>query len=143
MICFLYPMKEITRKWAEFASADLEAAEVQLQHGSKRGSAYQVAVFHCHQAIEKILKAHLVEQDQEVKKIHDLTTLRASTKLSIPEKLIGYIDELQPHYLIPRYPDLPFTPKFSFTYNRKNVDSIFKRTQEVFIWLTNELTQKK
>ncbi|OGL65420.1 hypothetical protein A3B21_01775 [Candidatus Uhrbacteria bacterium RIFCSPLOWO2_01_FULL_47_24] len=136
-------MKDITKKWVEFARADLDAAEVQMQYGAKRGSAYQVVVFHCHQSIEKILKAHLVEQDLEVKKIHDLTALRTATKLEIPEKFVQFIDELQPHYLIPRYPDLPFAPKFSFTYNRKNAEDILNKTKELFIWIENALMQKK
>lgn len=136
-------MKEVTKKWIEFARADLEAAEVQLQHGAKRGSAYQIAVFHCHQAVEKILKAHLVEQDKEIKKIHDLTVLRVTTGLTIPEKLVRHIDELQPHYLIPRYPDLPFIPKFAFTYNRENAEKIFLKTKELFVWIEGALVQKK
>lgn len=136
-------MKDVTKKWVAFARGDLEAAELQLQHGGTRGSAYQIAVFHCHQAIEKILKAYIVEQDKEVKKSHDLTQLRALTGLPITERLVQFIDELQPHYLIPRYPDLPFKSSFTFTYNRPNVQKILKQTQEIFLWLEQELTQKR
>ena len=136
-------MKEITKKWIEFAKADLEAARVQLRYGPKRSSAYQVAIFHCHQAVEKILKAHLVEQDQEVKKSHDLTALRVSTGLFIPEHIQQHIDELQPHYLIPRYPDFPFMPEFSFRYNRSNARTILDHTQTIVLWLEHAFKQKQ
>lgn len=136
-------MKEITKRWLEFAKADMDAAGVQLRHGKQRGSAYQVVVFHCHQAIEKILKAYLIEENHEIKKIHDVITLRTLAKIEIPENYQKYIDELHPHYLIPRYPDLPFAPTFSFTYNQKNVRQIYRNTKKVFIWLTKKLTQKK
>jgi len=136
-------MKDVTKKWVAFARGDLEAAELQFQHGGTRGSAYQIAVFHCHQAIEKILKAHIVEQDKEVKKSHDLTQLRALTGLSMPDHLVECIDNLQPHYLIPRYPDLPFKPSFTFTYNRANTKIILNQTQELLLWLEQKLTQKK
>lgn len=102
-----------------------------------------VPVFHCHQAVEKLLKAYLVEQDREAKKIHDLTTLRTEIKIDIPGEYVDIIDELQPHYLIPRYPDLPFSPQFSFTYNKKSTEDIFKKTRKLFIWLEKKLMQKK
>lgn len=136
-------MREITKKWVELSQADLIAAQTQFRYGPKKGSAYQIAVFHCHQAIEKTLKAYLVEKDIELRKTHDITYLRALTGLAMPEKIMAFIDTINPHYLFPRYPDLPFKPSFVFTYNRKNVSAIIAHTKQVTIWFENILTQKK
>lgn len=136
-------MKEITKKWIELARADLDAAQTQFHHGKRQGSAYQIAVFHCHQAIEKILKAYLVERDIAVTKTHDLSYLHAKVGLDLPVAMSDFIARLNPHYLLPRYPDLPFSSSFSFTYNRKNVLTIITETHTLFLWLEKRLSMKK
>jgi len=136
-------MKTITNQWLEFARADLDAAKVQFQHGPRQGSAYQITVFHCHQAIEKILKAYLIENDIPLHKTHDLTYLRSASRIKFPSKWIFFIDTLNPHYLYPRYPDLPFRPSFTFTYNRQNVLSILGKTEKLYLWLEKKITPQK
>lgn len=123
--------------------ADLEAAEVQLKYGKKSGSAFQISVFHCHQAVEKISKAFLLERKGDAPRIHDITRLRVLTGLHIPDDIVEAIDTLQPHYLIPRYPDMPFDPSFSFTYNKENTTHILNLTKKVFVWINNQLEPKK
>lgn len=142
-LCYYENMKVTTQKWIDLARADLDAAFVQFRYGGTRGSAYQIAVFHCHQAIEKILKAHLVEQDKEVPKIHDLTRLRVLSHLQFSVAQETMIDELQPHYLLPRYPDLPFASQFSYTYNHKNTHTLLTKTKKLFVWLETMLVKKK
>jgi HEPN domain-containing protein len=44
-------MKEISKKWFEFARQDLKDAEILLKNRSSKE-----CLWHCHQAIEKILK---------------------------------------------------------------------------------------
>jgi HEPN domain-containing protein len=100
-------MKNLTKKWLDFARADLEAAEVLLKSGKTHWS-YQLCVLHCHQAIEKILKTVIVKNGDEVKKIHDLITLLKDSKLKLPEKFQEHIDQLNPHYQLPRYPDISY-----------------------------------
>ena len=51
-------MKSIVKKWLEYARADLEAAEVLVSHPKSHYS-HQLAVLHCHQAIEKIIKTFI------------------------------------------------------------------------------------
>ncbi len=89
-------------------------------------------------SLQKVLK-----YKKEVFKIHDLSRLRKLTELEIPEDLRLFIDRLNPHYISPRYPDLPFLPKFSFTYNQANTKDILEKTIKVFLWLENQLMQKK
>jgi len=65
--------------------ADLEAAEVLVRAG-KTSYSYQLAVLHCHQAIEKILKTIIVDNgelpnpDFFIRRlIQDIPTRRANT----------------------------------------------------------------
>lgn len=136
-------MKETTKKWLEFAKGDLAAANVQFQHGQRLGHAYQIVVFLCHQTVEKTLKALIVEADAQAIKTHDLTRLRKETGVAMPENIVAAIDELNPHYLQSRYPDLPFSPSFSYTYNRKNTERLINETKNVFIWLEKKLASNK
>lgn len=136
-------MKATTEKWVEFARADLIAAQLQFTHGEQRGHAYQIAVFHCHQAIEKMIKASLNEQGKEVIRTHDLVRLLELSALPAPAPIAEFIDRLNPHYLPPRYPDLPFQPLFTFTYNRENTEQIINQTNETLLWLEKQLTSKK
>ena len=64
-------MNTLTRKWLEYAKADLEAAVVLVKSGKTHYS-YQAAVMHCHQAVEKMLKTLIVSNNEAPKRIHDL-----------------------------------------------------------------------
>lgn len=64
-------MREIVQEWVERGDSDLEAAKI-LAH--QKGLENQTG-FHCQQAIEKWLKAYLLKQGEELRKIHDLTAL--------------------------------------------------------------------
>ncbi len=90
-------MKKLTKKWLDFARADLEAAEVLLKSGKTHWSR-QLSVLHCHQAIEKILKTVIISNGDEVKKVHNLIFLLNESKLKVPQEFKQYIEELNPHY---------------------------------------------
>lgn len=90
-------MNDIVKKWFEYAKADLEAAEI-LAKNPKSDYSYQLAVLHCHQAIEKLLKTVIVANKKEVKKIHNLLVLANDSKIKFPEDFLYYIEELNPHY---------------------------------------------
>jgi HEPN domain-containing protein len=63
-------MKPETKKWLKLSDDDLRMAKaaVELEIWSQ-------CLFHCQQAIEKILKGRLVEADMPVPRIHDLPEL--------------------------------------------------------------------
>ena len=64
-------MREIVREWVNKGESDFIAAKtLALQKGLEDQTG-----FHCQQAIEKWLKAYLINQGEEVRKIHDLTAL--------------------------------------------------------------------
>ncbi|OGL78688.1 hypothetical protein A3J43_03195 [Candidatus Uhrbacteria bacterium RIFCSPHIGHO2_12_FULL_54_23] len=130
-------MQDITKRWVDFAKEDLKAAEA-LIIAPESFRSYQLSVLHCHQAVEKILKAVLVEQGKEVLKIHDLARLALLTEMKLPHEHDDFIRELDPHYTPPRYPDLPSRGR-SFHYNEPAARSYLERTKQLFVWIEQQL----
>ena len=93
-------MKKPVDDWMTFADIDLTAAEVLSDH-----SLTNVVAFHCQQAIEKYLKAFIIENDVPLQKIHDLIRLNEMVKevrdLGIDEEKLAVINEV---YFDSRYP---------------------------------------
>ena len=123
-------MKNATRKWLEFARKDLNSGEILFQ-----GKAYEGAIYHCHQAIEKILKAIVTEKEIKLRKTHDLVGLIADAKISLPQNIISFIEELNPYYQPIRYPDAFLESKTA--YSRLTTKTILKKTQETIKWIEN------
>ena len=96
-------MKKITQKWLEFAKKDLENAEVLFKGGA---GSYEGAIWHCHQAIEKTLKALLTEQNKRILKIHDLPKLLKDNEILFPKAILEFSEEINPYYNQVRYPDV-------------------------------------
>jgi HEPN domain-containing protein len=95
-------MKNQVKDWMLLADKDLYAAEILLE------SEYpltNIVAFHCQQAIEKYLKAFLIEKEISILKTHDLIRLNGMTKeiqdLGIDEKKLMIINEI---YIESRYP---------------------------------------
>jgi len=65
-----------------------------------------VAVFHFHLALEKTLKAVIVEADglQAIPYSHDLRFLLSLTGLDAPEELLTFLGTLSPHGVIASTP---------------------------------------
>lgn len=133
-------MKEITKKWLKYAKGDLEGAEILLK-SARSDYSFQLSVFHCHQAIEKILKTFIMEKGKEVKKIHDLITLLKDSGLDLPKEFQKYLEELNPHYQPTRYPDIPYKGPI-LRYNKEIARHHFNKTKEIFSWLEKKLTSK-
>ena len=129
-------MKNIVQKWLEYAKADLEAAEVLVGHPKSHYS-YQLAVLHCHQAIEKILKTKIIDNGNEPKRVHNLIFLLQESKLDISEENRKYIEELNPHYQPSRYPDIPYKGPI-LKYDKKTAEYHLNKTKEIFLWIEKE-----
>lgn len=131
-------MKEITKKWLQFAKGDLEAAEVLLK-SAKTDWSYQLCVLHCHQAIEKILKAVIINKGEEPKRVHNLIFLLEKSGLRVTEEFRKYVEELNPHYQPSRYPDIRYKGPI-LKYNQDIAKYHFSRTKEVFSWIQKKFT---
>lgn len=115
-------MKEISR-WIEKAKSDLEKAEILLDNKK-----YDGAVFYCQQAVEKAIKALILKNKKELKKIHDLVELGKS--INLPENLLEYCKEITQSYIYSRYPDIE---------EPKNIGEIASRflkySKEIMKWI--------
>jgi len=132
-------MKEVIRKWFKFAESDLEAAEYLFHNPRANQWTFLLVVWHCHQAIEKILKAMLIQQSKELLHIHDLPRLL---------KFVGFADftaaqtdflfELNQYYLMPRYPDLPLKKSYPLITKNKS-ERVLNKTKDIFLCLVKNL----
>ena len=95
-------MKKLVEDWILLADKDLYASKILLKDDYPLTN---IVAFHCQQAIEKYLKAFLIENDVPLTKIHDLIKLNGLIKeikdLGIDRKKLLVIDEL---YVESRYP---------------------------------------
>lgn len=66
------PEHDEVARWLEKARHDAAVAKLIVHAG---GGEFDIAAFHCQQAVEKLLKAYLVAVRQPFEKIHDLGRL--------------------------------------------------------------------
>lgn len=129
-------MKNITKKWFEFAKKDLLNAKILLKNKS-----YEGCIWHCHQALEKYLKGVIVESGKSVRKTHDLPTLLHDTRLKFSKDVLTFIQELNAYYQPSRYPDTALVNKLS--YSRGTANKFLRLTGITIRWLEIQLKQKK
>lgn len=88
------------KNWKEGASADLDSASVYI------GNERQLhGLFLCHLAIEKSLKALIVDiTNESAPKSHDIITLSKKANINFSEKELAFIEILVKYKLHGRYP---------------------------------------
>jgi HEPN domain-containing protein len=94
-------MKPETERWLALANEDIDLAEI-----SWRRTYYSACVAHCQQAIEKVLKAALVERGIRFRKTHDLPELADLLGLDIASEDLDFLAKLTDQYLPSRYGDV-------------------------------------
>ena len=55
---------------------------------------------------------------------------------------VEYIDSLNPHYQLPRYPDIRYKGPI-LRYNKKVTREYFDKTKQVFLWIEKKITLRK
>ncbi len=99
-------MKEQTRRWLMRADDDLGLARLAVREGSFPAG----VLFLCQQAVEKSLKAVLVEAtDTSPPRIHDLRRLAAGCTLPFSREHFRLMERLTDVYRPSRYPDTAAT----------------------------------
>ena len=101
----------ITREWTSKADEDFEFARINLDEGKKF---YAQICFHLQQAAEKYLKAFIIANDLEFRRIHDLSLLLKICSAQDPsfEDLREDCEFLTAYYVDTRYP-VHWPTKFS------------------------------
>lgn len=94
-------MRPETQQWVDDADYDLQSAKVMLD-----GGRYFFVVFMCHLAIEKLLKAVIIERQGVMPpKVHSLVDLASRVGLVVPTQHRPHIDKLNSMSVPTRYPD--------------------------------------
>ena len=124
-------MRQEVEKWRDQSIADLKPGK-----NSFTSEDWYVAVFLCHQSVEKALKAVILFEEGEVPRGHDLLDL--SKKTHLPDSMLSNIRSLNPEYLTTRYPDMAVgTPADS--YDEKIAKRHLTTAEEVSTWMKKTL----
>jgi len=120
-------MKKETREWLKIAKEDKEIAEMTLK--TKR---YIYAIMFWQQAVEKMLKAYIIEMVNVLpKKTHDIDQLIRQAKLDISELNIANAKEITRAFMRTRYEDL----SRQYYSDRKRVEPLIKQAQKIYLWI--------
>ncbi len=126
-------MLKETKVWLNLADEHFKDADLLFKHRHFSG-----CVYFCHQTLEKILKACIVEFARKIPpKHHDLDRLAGATKVKIGKKRIVELKELTKHFWKVRYPDYR---KRMFN-NIKITKRDYEISKEVFLWLKEKLSK--
>lgn len=97
-------MKMLTGEWLQAAQHDLDLIE-EIIH---REDLTHLVAFHAEQAVEKVFKSLLEEDNREFPKIHNLVTLHGLVKNMLPSVMepieIDTLNTLNTLYIDSRYP---------------------------------------
>lgn len=121
------------KEWILKAQNDLKSAEILYKENGPTDS----LCFHCHQSVEKILKAFLVFKKNEFPKIHDLIRLLNLCK-EIDENLKELEEEvsfLNRYYIETRY------PSEVAVYSKDECQKALKAAQKATQFFVNKITE--
>jgi len=70
------PHNDVT-SWVRYAKNDIDVAIREMDNGNNpRLRPYEIILHHCHQCVEKMLKAYILNSGEIISPIHVLNTLR-------------------------------------------------------------------
>ncbi len=123
--------------WIAYAQKDMEAARTLYRAGH-----YMACAYHCHQALEKALKALWTRyNDEEPPRIHNLRLLLTHiTAVSPPPRVVEAVLELNPHYVTARMPGWPPTDIHVYTYEYTRY--LLQLTEDAWSWCLETLNSK-
>jgi len=115
--------------WLAYGEADLQAARTLYRAGH-----YMACAFHCHQALEKGLKAvWTYHHSEEPPPIHNLRLLLAHSGVSdMPDQVVEAVLLASPHYVVARIPGIPHGD--IKTYTRERVWKLLNLVEEAWTW---------
>ncbi len=119
-------MRTETENWWIQANRDLGSAKRIMELGE-----YYVCAFLSQQAVEKALKAILIETTGNFPRIHDIVEL--SRRVKAPSKITELCAMINPAYTSTRYPDV------ALDFDKSEVEEIVISAEEVLEWTKKEL----
>lgn len=125
-------MRPETSAWWQKAGDDLKSARL-----LEDGEAWDSAVFYAHQATEKALKALYIHHQRAMPpKTHNLVELAEA--LAAPEGIMRPCRQLNPEYIITRYPDAA-NGRPLLNYDAEIVAERIASAEEVIRWVEESL----
>jgi len=127
-------MDKIVSNWVERAEYDLETARSMLDTGR-----YLYVGYMCQQAVEKILKGIIAQQNKENLPIHNLNRLAqvAGIENDLNAEQFNFLAELTPYCIEARYGD--YRESLSEIINEQRAREVYAKTQEIFQWLYQKI----
>jgi HEPN domain-containing protein len=113
--------------WLEYAEADRRSA-----YNAMRAADYRDVAFHCQQAVEKLLKAVIVQQTGDRPPYeHNLWKLwQHISGIVCPSDVQAAMAALNPHYFLSRYPGV------GVEYDLTAAQELMERMERISQWLT-------
>jgi len=122
-------MEEDVAYWLQLARLDLESARKSLQ-----GDSFLHCVFGCQQALEKLLKALVVQvTNQTPPRLHNLVRLATLAGLTLQPDQEILLSKLSLEYIELRYPEELAT--IDEMNSRASAEKHLQQTEELFRWL--------
>lgn len=127
-------MDKIIFHWVERAEYDLETAKSMLDTGR-----YLYVGYMCQQAVEKVLKGIIAQQNKENLPIHNLNRLAhvAGIENDLDPEQFNFLAELTPYCIEARYGD--YKESLSEIINEQKAKETYEKTQEIFKWLSRKI----
>ncbi|RLF03890.1 MAG: DNA-binding protein [Thermoprotei archaeon] len=121
----------LTKEWIIKSQNDLKSAEILYKEDGPTDS----LCFHCHQAMEKILKAFLVFNKKEFPKTHDLVHL-----LNLCKKIDGSFKTMEDEasFLNRFYIEVRYPPEIA-VYSKEECREAIEYTQELTQFIVNKI----
>jgi HEPN domain-containing protein len=124
-------MKKEAKVWFDLAENDFQDGLLLW-----KGRRYSGAVFFFQQAVEKILKAYIVDKKNKVPlKTHRIELLITEAGLNTKEIENPKVEELSKAYIRVRYPDL--NRQYYTSYEK--VEPLIVIAKKVYLWIKNKL----
>lgn len=126
-------MKEETKIWLSLAEEDLKDANLLWENHR-----YGATVFSSQQAVEKLLKAYIIEFRSILpSKTHRIESLLEEAALTPNITIKTNIEELSKAYIRVRYPDL----NKQYFRKREQVEPLFTLAKELYLWIKKQFNQ--
>lgn len=129
-------MREEVVWWIEDTRNTLESARDMFRAGR-----FNWAVFLCHQAMEKILKASYLQlKKRRAPGSHNLYSLYRGLqdRFKVSREMASFLRRLSPQYAVTRYPDVALGPPHE-AFDKESAREFLNKTEEIFRWLRAKL----
>ncbi|MFH0725833.1 MAG: HEPN domain-containing protein [Pseudomonadota bacterium] len=101
---------------------------------------YLYVAYMCQQAVEKIIKALIAQQDKENLPIHNLVRLAeiANIRNELSTEQFNFLTELTPYHIEARYGD--YKESLSEIINGETAKLVYQTTREIYQWLYQKIS---